>query len=214
MAQAVNPRRSYDSSRRQEQASETRRAVLDTARQLFLAEGYASTTVTAIAEGAGVSVETIYKIFRNKPGVVKALVDVALVGDDEPVPMVEREFVQRIEAEPDPHRKLALYGDHTVDIGIRTSALELVVRDAAVSDPGAAEVWDKLQNERLIGMGMFARHLADSGCLRQGVSVNEARDVLWVHNSLELWDLLVHQRRWKPKRFGRWIGDQLVAALL
>lgn len=214
MSDAVKPRRRYDSTRRQQQAGENRRAVLEAARRLFLERGYAATTVGAIAAAAGVSVETVYKAFRNKPGLVKAVVDIAIVGDDEPVPMLERGRVRRMEAETDPRRKLAMYGEHLADSAPRRVPVELLVRAAAASDPGAARVWDQLAAERLAGMGFFARHLDKEGHLRPGVSVEEARDVLWTYNSAEVYELLVMRREWTPQRYGRWIGDALAAALL
>ncbi len=210
----VKRQRSYDATGRREQARRTRLAVLEAARRLFLDSGYAATTIAAVAESAGVSVETIYKAFDNKPGLAKAIFDVAVVGDDEPVPMLQREFVRRNMAEPDPRKKLSEYGEHVGEISPRTCPILLVVRDAAASDPGAAGVWAKLQAERLTGMTMFAAHLAANGHLRAAVSSEEARDVLWTHNSVELWDLLVNQRGWTNERFGRWVGQQLIAALL
>jgi hypothetical protein len=99
-------------------------------------------------------------------------------------------------------------------VGPRIMPILLVVRDAAAGDESAAELWATLQEERLTGMAHFASDLADGGHLRAGVTTNEARDVLWMHNSLEAWDLLVTQRKWSPKRYGRWIGQQLVSALL
>ena len=214
MSDGVNARRTYNSERRQEQARQTRRAVLTAAQRLFAADGYAATTISAVAAEAGVSVETVYKAFGNKPALVKAAFDVAVVGDDEPVPMLQREFVRRGMAEPDPRKKLAAYGDHVAEVGARTGAILLAVRAAAATDPGAADVWQELQTERLTGMTAFARHLHDGGFLRDDVSVNEARDVLWTHNSVELWDLLVNQRSWAKRRFGRWVAQQLTAALL
>lgn len=214
MMSAVNPSRGYDSSNRREQARRLRLAVLDAARRLFVDAGYAATTIAAVADAAGVSVETIYKSFKNKPGLVKAAFDVTIVGDDEPVPLMQREFVHRVGAEPDPRKKLSMYGVHVADVGHRTGALLLAVRDAAASDAGASGVWQQLQAERLTGMTAFAQHLHDGGHLRRGVSAEEARDVLWTHNSVEMWDLLVNQREWPDTRFGRWIGDQLIAALL
>jgi AcrR family transcriptional regulator len=214
MSERVNPSRTYDSSRRQEQAAHTRRTVLGAARRRFLEEGYARTTVAAVAADAGVSVETVYKAFGNKPGLVKAVFDVALVGDDEPIPMMQREFVRRNLAEPDPRRKLTAYGEHLAEVGPRACPVQLVVRDAAASDPGAAGVWEQLLQERLTGMTIFAQHLDAGGHLRPEVSAEEARDVLWAYNSPDLWDLLVNRRAWAPDRFGAWVGDQLVAALL
>ena len=207
------PRR-YDASGRQEQARRTRRTVLEAAHRLFLDRGYAATTVAAVAGEAGVSVETIYKSVGKKPELAKAVFDVAVVGDDEDVPMIEREFVARNMAEPDPVRKLEAYGDHLAVTAPRVSPILLVVRAAAASDVGAAAVWEQLQTERLTGMTMFAGHLDDGGHLRAGMSRDEARDVLWTYNSVELWDLLVSQRGWTNDRFGTWIGHQLVAALL
>lgn len=208
------PRRRYDSSRRQEQARENRRAVLDAARRLFLERGYAATTVGTIAAAAGVSVETLYKAFGNKPGLVKAVVDVAIVGDDEPVPMLERDRVRQMEAETDPRRKLAMYGEHLAESSPRRVPIELLVREAAASDVGAAGVWEQLEAERLTGMGFFARHLEAAGHLRPGVSVEEARDVLWTYNSASLYEMLVMRRGWAPERYGSWVADALVAALL
>lgn len=214
MFDAVKPRRRYDSSRRQEQARENRRAVLEVAHRMFLERGYAATTVSAIAAAAGVSVETVYKAFGNKPGLVKAVVDVAIVGDDEPVPMLQRDRVRRIEAEPDPRRKLAMYGEHLADSAPRRVPVELLVRAAAASDAGAAAVWDQLEAERLTGMTFFARHLDEGGHLRPGVSVEEARDVLSTYNSAEVYELLVMRRGWTPERYGRWVAGALAAALL
>jgi AcrR family transcriptional regulator len=188
--------------------------VLDASRRLFVDQGYALTTVAAVAAEAGVSVETVYKAFRNKPGLVKALVDVAIVGDDEPIPMIQREFVRRSMAETDPHKLLADYGMHIAEVAHRAGPMELVVRDAAAVDPHAAAVREQLDAERLAGMTHLATHLSTSGFLRRGVSVHEARDVLWTYNSVEMWDLLVNRRGWSDQRFGRWLGRQLIAALL
>ena len=214
MASEVKPSRRYDSKVRDEQARRTRRAVIAAAHRQFVEQGYAATTIAAVAADAGVSVETVYKTFRNKPGLAKATFDVAVVGDDEPVPMMEREVVQRNRAEPDPRKKLTDYAENFARRSPRIGPLLVVVRDAAATDPGAAGVWQQLQQERLTGMTAFAQHLRDSGHLRADVSWQEARDVLWTHNSVELWDLLVRQREWSTKRYGKWIGQQLVAALL
>ena len=214
MSHPVKGKRTYTSARRDEAARRTRAAVLEAGRALFLDRGYAKTTVAAVAARAEVSVETIYKTFGNKPGLVKALFDVAVVGDDEPVPMMERAFVQRNIAEPDPRRKLISYGEHLGETMPRTAPVLLLVRDAAASDADAAAVWAQLDEERLTGMTHFATHLHEGGHLRAGVDLEEARDVLWTMNSVELWDLLVRQRDWAPERFGAWVGQQLVAALL
>jgi AcrR family transcriptional regulator len=170
--------------------------------------------VAAVAEAAGVSVETVYKSFGNKARLLKGAFDAAIVGDHQPVPMLQRELVRRIRAEPDARRKLFMYGEHLAEAGPRAGGLQLLAREAAASDPEAADVWDQMVAERLTGMTQFARNLHEDGHLRPGVSVEEARDVLWTFNSVELYDLLVIQRGWARERYGRWIAEALISALL
>jgi len=214
MSPPVKPRRRYDSSRRQEQARDNRRAVLQAARQLFLEHGFAATTMPAIASAAGVSVQTVYNAFGNKPRLAKAVFDVAIAGDDEPVPMLQRTSLGRVRDAPDARTKLRLYGEFLAEVAPRHVPVQLVIRDAAASDPEARVVWAELQAERLKGMTMFARALHDDGHLRPGVSANEARDVLWTCNSAELFQLLVLERGWPPKRYGRWVAEVLISALI
>ncbi|HVV35669.1 MAG TPA: helix-turn-helix domain-containing protein [Acidimicrobiales bacterium] len=214
MSPTVNPARKYDASRRQEQARATRRAVLAVATRMFLDQGYAATTMNAVAEAAGVSVETIYKTIGKKPALVKACFDVAIAGDDEDLPIQERESLLRVRSTTDPREKLRLYGEHMTGTMQRVGAILLAVRAAAATDAGARDVWAQLQEERLRGMTMLATSLKEIKALRKGVSVEEARDVLWVHNSVEVWDLLVNGRGWSNERYGKFVGAQLIAALL
>jgi AcrR family transcriptional regulator len=214
MARSVKRTRPYDSTRRQEQARQTRAAILDAAGTLFRERGYARTTVAAVAEAADVSVETVYKAFGNKARLLKGVFDVAIVGDHAPVPMLQRELVQRIEAAPDPRRKFEMYGDHLAQAGPRAGPVQLLVRAAAAGDPEVAAVWDQMSSERLYGLTEFARHLYEGEYLRAGVTLEEARDVLWTYNSVELYDLLVLQRGWIPERYGAWVARALASALL
>ncbi len=214
MKDAVKPPRRYDSPRRKEQARHTRRAIIAAARELFLELGYSGTTISKVAASAEVSAETVYKAFRNKSGLVKAVFDIAIVGDDDPVPMLQRARVAEMRAEPDPRKKLLMYGEHLAEAGPRAGKLQLLIRAAAASDTEASTLWDQMLDERLRGMTEFARHLHGGGYLRDDVSFDEARDVLWTYNSVELYDLLVLQRGWDPPRYGRWIAHGMIAALL
>jgi AcrR family transcriptional regulator len=211
MPKTVNTRR-YESPRRREQARRTRRDVLESARDLFLARGYADTTMAAVAQAAGVSVETVYKAFGNKAKLVKAVFDVAIVGDDEPIPMLQRDLVARIRAEPDARRKFLIYGEHLAEAGPRAGRLQLLIRSAAATHPDASAIWEQMIEERLEGMTAFAREL--HGHLRPDLSIEDTRDVLWTYNSVELFDLLVVQRGWDPERYGRWVAEAMIAALL
>ena len=216
MSPTVNPPRKYDASRRQEQARATRRAVLAAAHDLFVTQGYAATTMSMVAEAAGVSVETIYKTIGNKPQVVKACFDVAIAGDDEDVALMDRDdgFIARNRAEPDPRKKLAMFGAHIAESMHATGPIQIAVRDAATNDPAAADVWTQMGEEKLTGMTFFAENLKAGKHLRKGVSAQDARDVLWTFLSVELWELLVGQRGWSSERYGAWVGQQLIAALL
>ncbi len=214
MSQDVKRKRAYSSTTREQQARRTRRAVVDAAHDSFLRRGFAATTIPAVAESAGVSVQTVYKAFGNKAALAKAVFDVAIAGDDEQVPVVERTALSAVRQEPDPHRMFERYGVFLATVAPRHVPVQLVIRDAAASHREAAEVWTNLQEERLQGMTMFARTLRDRGHLRRGVTVAAARDALWTYNSAELFDLLVLQRGWSPRRYGRWVADALVAALL
>jgi AcrR family transcriptional regulator len=207
-------KRSYDSSGRQVQAGRNRTRVIEAARGRFLRDGYAATTIPAVAADAGVSVETVYKAFGNKAGVLKAVWDVTLVGDDEPVPMDARGEVQSVMAEPDPRKKIELYATYVPKIVGRVGPLALVIHEAASSDASAAAIEAQIEEERLIGMGMFAQHLHDAGHLRDGVTVETARDVLWTATSPAVWELLVVRRGWDDVAFSRFVADAAIAALL
>lgn len=208
------PTRAYDATRRREQAARTRAAVVEAAGRRFLADGFARTTVAAVARDAGVSVETVYKGFGTKAGLAKAVHDRAVVGEGPDVPVLEGEFVGRNLAEPDPVRKVLAFGAQIAVVADRTGPVLRVVRDAAAADDGAAAVWAQVQDERLAGMAAFADHLAEGGLLRPDVDGDEARDVLWALSGVELWELLVVRRGWDVDRYGRWLGRQLVVALL
>jgi AcrR family transcriptional regulator len=207
-----SPVRKYDSSRRQEQARANRAAILESARRRFLEQGYAATTVGEVAGDAGVSVETVYKSFANKAGLLKAVFDVSVAGDDEPVPMAERGVIAQIIAEPDASRKLVLYADHLVESMPRVAPVQLLARAAAAVDADAAGVWEQIRAELLHGMTLFAQDLERTGALR--VSVDDARDVLWTYVSPELYDLLVLARGWTVERYGAFMAAALVNALV
>lgn len=214
MVEVVKAPRRYDSPRRREAAARTRRAVVDAAHELLLTRGFAQTTMQDIATAAGVAVQTVYKVFGTKAGVAKAVFDVAIAGDDEPIPMIQRPSLLRVQAEPDPYKKMDRYGDHLAEVAPRHVPVQLVILAAAAVDDEAKKVWDQLQAERLRGMTAFAASLSEDGHLRRGVSAAEARDVLWTYNSAELFRLVVIERGWTARRYGRWVAAALKHALL
>ena len=208
----VNTRRRYDSSGRRKRARQTRDLIADAARQLFLADGYAATTVAAIAAAAGVSVETIYKGFGGKPGLVRAIVEKGLTGEG-PVPAEQRSDHIR-DTEPDPRRILAAWGTFTSEIAPRVAPILMLARDAAASDPEVALTLEQISAARLDRMALNARGLFEAGHLRPEITPDEAADIMWTYSSPELYELLVLRRGWSADRYGRFVGQALIAALL
>src|ERR1700712_5535969 len=142
MPESVNPRR-YDNSRRKAAARAPRLAIVDAARELFLADGYPSTTLSAIARHAGVSVQTVYAQFGNKRSILHSVVDQTVAGDDDPRPLAEREGIQGVIAEPDPREKIRKYALLAAEISQRTHPIDQMIRSAAEVDEDAAAQWRK-----------------------------------------------------------------------
>jgi len=207
----VKTRRRYDSSGRRERARQTRDQITDTAREMFLADGYAATTVAAIAAAAHVSVETIYKGFGGKPGLVRAIIEKGLAGEG-PVPAEQRSDHIR-DTEPDPRRIFAAWGAFTAEVGPRVFPILQLARDAA-SDPEVAATLEEISAARLARMTVNAAGLATAGHLRPGITVSQAADIMWAINSPELFELLVLHRGWTYERYGQLIAQVLASTLL
>lgn len=211
MAKGVKGARRYDSSRRQAQATETRRAVVRAAHDLFISQGYARTTLVQIATEAGVSVETIYAAFRNKATLLHRVWDITVGGDDEDVVFHERPEVQAIRAEPDLARRLELQAAFSTRTAARICPFLIMVQAAAAADPAAAEMLAEMGRQRLVGIGVMAREAAATGQL--AVSEEECRDVLWSTTDGMLWHRLVHERGWSDDRYATWLGRLWVRLL-
>ena len=208
----VKPRRRYDSSGRQAQARRNREAILDAAQRQFLDGGYAATTIAAIAAEAGVSVETIYKAFGGKPGLVRAVYDRGLIGR-EPVPAFQRADAMR-ERETDPRTIMRNWATIASEVSTVVSPIARLVRFAAASDPDMAALLRANNDVRERRARHHARFLKRRGYLREGVSLAQATDILWTCTSDELYDLMVLQRGWSGSRYARFLADYLIAALL
>lgn len=214
MVEPVKPVRRYDASRRQEQARENRARVLAAAGELFLEKGYADTAMPEIARVAGVSVQTVYKVFANKATLLKAVFDVSVAGDDEPVPMTERDVIGTIRAEPDAAKKIARYTRHLAEGSPRHVPLQLLARAAAGVDRAAAEVWDQMRQESLTAMTYFANDLIATGQVRESLSAEDTRDILFTYHSAAIYELLVIDRGWSTDRYARFLADAMISAVL
>lgn len=184
--------------------------------ELFVERGYVGTTMNDIAEAAGVAVETVYRAFSNKALVFKSAVEAAVAGGAEraQIKAEERPAIRAVIEETDPRRQLELYAATQPDIHARMGPLLRMLKTAAALDDALTGVWAELEDQRLAGMQRFAQLLVDRGALRSGMSVEEARDLLWALNSHELHEKLVVHRGWTPRQYQQWLATALAAALL
>jgi AcrR family transcriptional regulator len=206
-------RRRYDSSRRQSQAMRTRREVIEAATGLFVERGYDATTMADIAERAGVSTETVYASVGPKPEVLKQAIDVGIAGDDLPIPLNERDVIHEIETAPTARAKFVLFAALIRSILDRTAPLWQALEQGAGQHEELATLLQFATAGRLEGMGEAAVNLVETDCLRDGVSPDEARDVLWVASSPNLYRLFVIERGWTPERYEAWLADFMMAML-
>ena len=191
-----------------------RRAVVRAARALFLERGYAATTVEAISSTADVPSATVYRLFSSKLGILKALLDVSIAGDDDAVPVQERPRARALLADPDPGSLLSGFAGVTAGIMSRAEPVYRILASAAGSDPGAAALLAEQARQRDQGQELIARSLARSGALRQGLRERDAADIIHALMSPEVYRLLVGDRGWEPGRYRQWLAGTLIGQLL
>jgi AcrR family transcriptional regulator len=213
MPKAVKRDSSGQSGRGQARTRFARRAVVDAARALFLERGYVATTVEAISDHADVPIATVYRLFSSKLGILKALLDTSVAGDDQPQAVQERPDVASLFAEPDPRKLLAGLAGVTTAINQRTNDVYRVLVSAAGSDPAAAELLSDVRQQRDRGQGQIARSLARAHALKPGLRERDAADVIHALMSPEVYRLLVGDRRWKPERYQAWLATTLTQQL-
>ena len=206
-------KRSYDASGRREQARARRLAVVLAARDLFERDGFRSTTIAAIAAHAGVSAESVYKGFGTKAALAKAVFDLVIAGDDEPVPVAERPAMQAVRDEPDLRRKIAMFVAGLAQRQARSAGVQILIRDGRHVDDSLVPVWAKLTDEGLAGMTMLGRNLLETGQLRDGIDLDEVRDVLWNYLSIDHYERLVRTQRWSLERYSRWLAHAITSAI-
>jgi AcrR family transcriptional regulator len=200
---------------RAEQVRATRQKVLAAARDLFLRRGYFGATIEAIAQRAAVSPQTVYNVVGGKAALLKAVYDVALAGDDEPVAVGERPIFQQIAAAPDARSALALYARVGREMFARAGPLVTAVFvEGTGRDPDLRAFIDKIENERAVGTSTMARHIATRFGLRPGLTEGDAADVLWSLTSPELVDRFTRRRGWTLEKYERWLARTMADALV
>ena len=198
-------KRRYDASKRREAAARTRRAILDAAKELFTVRGYAATPMTAIAQRAGVALDTVYAAAGRKPELARLLIETAISGASQPVPAEERDYVQAIRAAADAETKIAIYASAMRAIAGRLAPVLSIIQQAAPAEPELAVLWTEIAQRRAANMRRFAADLAAVASLR--VDPGDAADIIWATNAPELYQLLVSQRGWSPERYEHFLAD-------
>ena len=200
---------------RAEQVRATRHKVLGAARDLFLRRGYAGATIEAIAHRAGVSPQTVYNVVGGKAALLKAVYDVAIAGDDEPVPVGARPAYAELTAAPDARSCLRLYARLGRELMQRAGPVVTVVFvEGSGRDPDLRAFIDKIENERAAGTAGMARLIATRFGLRPGLTEAQAADVLWALTSPEMADRFTRRRGWSPDDYEEWLTRAMADALV
>ena len=209
---AEHVKRRYDSTRRRAQAAATRRDILEAAQRLFERQGYAATTMEAIAGEAGVALKTVYVAFETKSGVLRSLWNHLLRGGRDEVPVAEQSWYREVMDEPDPERQLRLTARNSRVVKLRIAGVLEVIRTAAPIDPDIGALWDRIQGEFHANQRTIVASVAEKRAL--SVDVDRAADILWTLNHPSLWQLLVEERGWTPEQYERWCADTACSQLL
>jgi len=214
MTHSPSPKRAYDSSRRKEQARQTRLRIAEAARTLFIAHGYAGATIGAIAAESGVAKETVYAVFRNKRRILDFLLDVSVGGDDLPVRLIDRPGPQAMLADRDPRLQVRALAMGIAEVMSRAAPIFEVTRIAAKTEPEIARRIRQLYRERLGNMVTFVRQIAANGPLHEEMDEDAAAELVWGISSPELFQLFTEYRGWSREQFGEWLAGMLERLLL
>lgn len=207
-------KRRYDATSRRAAAARRRAAIIEAATRLFLADGYPATTMAAVAREAGVSTETVYAVVGTKPELFRLLTETAISGTGEPVPVLQRDYIQAVRQEPSARGKLEIYAAAITRIQQRMAPLYRAVQQAAAAEPELAEVWQQLLDRRARNMPLLIENLKSAAALRDGLSTQEAADTVWAVNSTEVYELMTQTRGWSPEHYQQWLTQTLCRLLL
>jgi AcrR family transcriptional regulator len=206
-------KRSYDGSRRRAAAERRRLEILAAARDLFAEGGYAATSVQAVADRAGVSLDTVYASVGRKPQLLLAVHDMALAEGPAPVPVGQRGYVQAVREAPSAEAMIRTYSAAMARVLPRSVPIMRALREAGVTEPECAAQHDALSERRASNMRLFVADLRATGALRAELSDDDAADLIWSLNSPE-WFGLVTGRGRTPEQYAELLADVLLRTLL
>jgi AcrR family transcriptional regulator len=213
-ADSLTRKRAYVSAARSQQARHTRKRVIDAANRLFVEQGYATTTMRAIAAEAGVSIPTVELLFGTKAQLLHVVLDVAIAGDDEPVPMLSRAWADDAQSRDDVAEFLSAVAEVLREAQVRSAGIMLAAYEAATADPDIhVLVADReLQRERTAGWivdGVLGR-----ASLRVGLDRAAAIETVWMLMDPVVFSRLTRHRGWSPDRYATWFADSVAQLLI
>jgi len=214
MTKKIPSKRKYDSSRRKAQAQETQAQILSAAEELFIERGYTGTTIESIAQKTGVALETVYSIFGNKRALLSRVVDMTVVGDGQPIPLLARSYIQDVAAERDQTRQIQMFAKRIQLIMSRVAPMFEVMRSAAKTEPEIAGILKKYLNRRMEGMNFFIECVTANGSLRKSMDKQMAVETIWALTSAEVYNLLRVDRGWSSDEYEYWLAETLIRLLL
>lgn len=209
---AKKVKRPYRSTRRREQAGETRLRIIRAAHDLFINQGYGRTTIADVARASGVAVETVYAAYRNKPTLLRQVWYATFRGDEEDTRLLDRPEIRQVLAEPDLASRLRAHAAVYPPVFRRFTPLYHALQGAATSEPAAAAMVAEFDERRLDAAGHYAKAASATG--RLAVSEEECRDLLAATTDGALWHRLVEELGWSDDRFAQLLGTMWVAALV
>ena len=207
-------KRKYDSSRRQAQARETRRQIVEAARSLFIKRGYNGTTIDAIAQAAVVAPETVYAIFGNKRKILSHLMDISIGGDDQPIRLIDRPEPQAVLHDTDQRRQIMMFSQGITEIMARVAHLFEIMRSAAKTEKDIEDLLQHMLKERLENMTIFVQRIATHSGLRERMEVSTAGELVWTITSPEVFLLLTRDRNYSTEQYAAWLQATLTRLLL
>jgi AcrR family transcriptional regulator len=211
---AGKPRRGYVSGTRTEQAQKTRQRVIEAATRLFVRQGYAATTMRAVATEASVSVPTLELLFGTKAQLLHVVIDVAVAGDHEPVPVLSRAWAADAQSAPNLAGFLSIVAQVLSDAQARSAGVMLAAYEAAASDPDIQLLIMDRESQRESTASWIVDGVVERAGLRPGLGRAGAIDTVWMLMDPVIFNRLIRHRVWSPDRYASWFADSVTRLLV
>ena len=192
-------------SLRQAQIAQTEQRILTAATELFLADGYVATTLEAVAKRAQVGARTVYLRFGTKAALFKRVVDVAIVGDTEPVDVLGRDWMQAALTAPTAAERIAASAAAGRQIMERTGALFAVAQQAAAVEPLIAAQWQLGREQTRYAHAVFWTRMAEDGLLDPVLDLDWLIDTSTILAAAETYLLITRLTNWGLDAYQDWL---------